>query len=239
MRGWPVAPTRIFVRVFLAPLLLLSSAHGQPAAPAATIAQAEALIRESGAEGVFAPEESPAAGLVSVRHVASGLRCRLNPANRMNLTVYPRTVSGAAHGEDVSCTGVNLLDTRTYYATRYPTPQTLDAMIAFAAEQVRTHTPSAEPMATPPLEGSYPAAVQALIPESRSQQFVVREGERAYMTRVSVAIVDGWVIKQRWSGALGTDNSATMSWNNMLIDLVCHRRGKTFEACVAEARTSP
>jgi hypothetical protein len=204
-------------------LALPAYAQKPEPAPLDPVARAEAFIREQGAQGLFVAEPEQSEGLILVRHVASGMRCRINPGEGADLGLFAPEVSGAALGEDVSCNSRNRLNVDTFYATRYPTPQTLEMQMELAVGQIRARFRALEEVAPGPPDASFPPEIEALIPESRTAQFIVRDGERPFMTRVSIAIVDGWTIKMRWTGALGTDGLAGASWTHMLIDLVRHR----------------
>jgi len=161
-----------------------------------------------------------------VRHRGSGLVCRFFP----DLGVRPPFIvtGGLPRGDDVGCQLPVPSETQfhTVYATRYPQTPALEQALADAVQAIRAAYGSLQPYngrwVEVPLkqEGLRPP------PPSRSAIFLVQHEGRPHMTRVSVAVVNGWVIKHRFTtpvpesdediGVLG-DTLAGMAWREILL----------------------
>lgn len=159
-------------------------------------ADAARLIADASADGVFnvvTGEQS-----VAVRHVRSGLVCRMDPANTNRVIIFPQ----AARGEDVGCESSNGREQIKLYATRFPFTTTVAQQVQGASAAIAQHFPGARP---------YQMALRASadgLPPSQSAHFVVqgRDGVQEY-TRVSVAMINGWVIKLRYTAPAADDET--------------------------------
>jgi hypothetical protein len=150
---------------------------------------AQELIAAASAQDIF--EALPSDHQVVVRHIRSGLTCRLNNGWRSRIVIFPE----AARGEDVACDSTNGHETVTLYATRYSFATNLNDQFNGAVEALHQRFPDARGY-TPVAAQSYPG-----LPESRSAAFLVsRPNDNAQMyTQVSVAMVSGWVFVMRYS----------------------------------------
>lgn len=158
---------------------------------------ASGLIGDADAEGVF--EIVPAEHQVAVRHLRSGLVCRMDPNDANRLIIFPQ----AARGEDVGCETSNAREDIKLYATRFSFATNVNQQIQGASAAIQAHFPGATP---------YQMALRASsdgLPQSQSAHFIIRgeNGARAY-TRVSVAMIRGWVIKMRYTAPAASDASA-------------------------------
>ena len=176
------------------------------------------LIEMADAEGVFEPIPD---GQVSVRHARSGLICRFDREAHGRLILFP----GLPRGEDVGCDFPDGPATITLYATRYPAPTNIDEQVRAAAAHIRMRFANAR-IETPEIGMDMAVDGAAPLPESRSARFLVTfpDGRRLY-TRVSVALIDGWVIKMRFSqdapdetAAIGAEMAASLTWMATLQD---------------------
>lgn len=177
-------------------------------------AAAAAMIAEAGAAGVFEPA-GDASGAVQVRHIASGLVCRFEPGYPRRVVVFDASVSGAAPGEDAACDSGDGAGARTLYVTRYPEPRSADAALGFAVAQLRGRFPSGVAVETT-VEGF--ENPDPPLPDSRTAAFVIQTDRGEAYTRVSVAVIDGWEVKMRyttWSGAEGVVAAETL-WRETL-----------------------
>jgi hypothetical protein len=166
-------------------------ARGDPPADAAR------LISDASADGVFTVVTGEST--VSVRHTRSGLVCRMDPAATNRVIIFPQ----AARGEDVGCESSNGREQIKLYATRFPFTTTVAQQVQGASAAIQQHFPGARP---------YQMALRASadgLPSSQSAHFVVQspDGGQDY-TRVSVAMINGWVIKLRYT-APAADDEAT------------------------------
>lgn len=160
------------------------------------------LIETADAEGVF---ESIPDGQVSVRHTRSGLVCRFDREANGRLILFP----GLPRGEDVGCDFPDGPATITLYATRYPAPTTIAEQVQAAAAHIRLRFRDAR-IETPEIGMEMSIDGAAPLPESRTERFIVTfpDGRRLY-TRVSVALIEGWVIKMRFSQDAPDEAAAT------------------------------
>jgi len=188
--------------------------EGDP--PAAPAAIAQELIAQASAEDLF--ELVAAEHLVAVRHSRSGLVCRMDPDSRNRIVIFAQ----AARGEDVACDSTDGRESVTLYATRFSFETDLDEQIAGAENAVRHRFPNAEPYSATIEESADSAA-----PASRSMQFIVarQDGARMY-TRASVALVDGWAIKLRYTVVAPDDETArqgeltsALLWRSVLAEI--------------------
>lgn len=149
------------------------------------------LIAAGQGDGVFEPVFADADQIV-VRHMPSGLVCRLAPGNTNRLVIFPQS----ARGEDVACDSQDGRQYVTIYATRYPFETNLEEQAAGAENAIRQRFPDAQPFAA------------SSAPANRTVQFIVtRDGQRTY-TSASLAQVGQWVIKLRFSAPAPDDAAA-------------------------------
>lgn len=158
---------------------------------------ATGMIGDADAEGVF--EVVPAEHTIAVRHTRSGLVCRMDPNDANRLIIFPQ----AARGEDVGCETSNAREDIKLYATRFSFATNVNQQIQGASAAIQSHFPGATP---------YQMALRASsdgLPPSQSAHFIIRgeNGAREY-TRVSVAMIRGWVIKLRYTAPAATDAAA-------------------------------
>lgn len=170
--------------------------EGEPTAAPASIAIG--MLERADAIGVFDIVHN---GQVSVRHLGSGLRChfmRDGAGGRVML------FSGLPRGDDVACDMTDGRESITLYATRLPFPSTLEELLGGADAAIRSRFPNTQPY--PATQGM---AMDAITPPIRTSQFLVwrADGVRMY-TRVSIAQVGAWVIKQRYTVLASDDEAA-------------------------------
>lgn len=147
---------------------------------------ASGMIGDANAEGVF--EVVPDEHLIAVRHVRSGLVCRLDPNYGNRLVIYPQ----AARGEDVACESrSDAGETIKLIATRYSVEAQLDVQIQLTDNLIRQQFPDAQPL---------PASTQTIGgARSRTIQYMVsRNGVPTY-TRASIAVIGQWSYSLRYS----------------------------------------
>jgi|CXWL01.1.fsa_nt_gi hypothetical protein len=178
------------------------------------------LISSASADGVF--EVIPSEQVIAVRHARSGLVCRLSRDNSNRLIVFPQ----AARGEDVACDSTDGRERVTVYATRYSFNTTAQEQIAGAAEALRTSFPNATA-----LPGPASAAASGALPPSVSARFsLTNAGGEPMFWRTTIAMVDGWVIKVRYTvvapdaAARQTgERTADAVWRGVMGELMSNR----------------
>jgi hypothetical protein len=145
------------------------------------------MIEEANAEGVFDIVHN---GQVSVRHLASGLRCDFDRDGDGSRIVL---FQGLPRGDDVACDTQHETEFFTIYATRYPDGRNLAAVLNEAEAVIRNRFPGATPA---------PAAVNVSsedLPEQRARHFLVDIDGRQHFTSVAVAQANGWTYKVRFT----------------------------------------
>jgi hypothetical protein len=148
------------------------------------------MIEEANADGVFDIVHN---GQVSVRHLASGMRCDFErEGNGGQIVLFP----GLARGEDVACDTQQETEFVTLYATRYPDGRRLDDVLQEAEAAIRQRFPGATPA---------PATViiqSDALPEQRARHFIVDVNGQRHFTSVAIAQVNGWTYKVRYTTLL-------------------------------------
>lgn len=162
---------------------LAEPARSQPVA-------ARQIINAADAGDLFTP--LPGDRGARARHAASGLICAFG-ADGGRILVFP----GLPRGDDVGCDAASPAGAATLYATRYPMTTDIEAHLDGAIRSIHARYPAAQP---------YAASARAAEDGSRSARFVneAADGARLY-TRVSLALIDGWVIKMRYSAPAADD----------------------------------
>ena len=178
------------------------AAAGPPTAAqiASARTEADALLRSQNAADIFA--NVTGGGVPELRHTRSGLVCGFASGSPLNrILVYP----SGPRGDDVSCGTEELAFSFTTYATRNSSGSTLEQEIQGAVVAIRARWPDARPYEGPgmsmelqPRDGE-PARP---LPQRATARLVVGSGARAQLTRVSVTLLNGWIVKQRMTGPL-------------------------------------
>ena len=155
-----------------------------------------------------------------VRHYGSGLVCRFSPEmTSQGLQIYE---SGLPRGHDVGCQ----LPTdapgqfHTLYATRYGAALTLSEAMRSAVGMVRNAYPSLKPYEGPAAAVGIQRDDLRPPPASETARFVIELNGRPHLSRVSVAVVDGWVIKQRFTTPVEDNVEQTAVMSDLLAGLV-------------------
>jgi hypothetical protein len=203
-------------RAFLALALIASPAFADPPEEDLTAAPgsiAYGMIEEADAIGVFDIVHN---GQVSVRHLASGMRCDFDrEGNGSRIAIFP----GLPRGEDVACDTRHETETFTLFATRYPDGRSLAYVLDNAEADIRNLLPGAMPA---------PAAVSVsseALPEQRARHFLVDIGGRPVFTSVAVAQANGWTYKVHFTALIEGDDmmryqmAATSLLTGVLLEL--------------------
>lgn len=194
---------RIMLAALAAVSLLLPCAALAQAAPeaesperiAAVKAQGDAIIAEAKAADLFVNKTSGAKA-IEILHPASGMTCRFVPDVENRIIVITQVLP---RGEDVACAAPMGRTSLTFYASRIP-GATLDSELRGAVQALKarwggakTWKPSGR---TQELIGKSEKAMAAQ-KDTKTAWFLVKDPQGPMITRVSVVIVDGWVIKMR------------------------------------------
>lgn len=194
---------RIVLTALAAVSLLLPGAAFAQAAPevespekiAAVKAQGDAIIAEAKAADLFVNTTDSATG-IEILHPASGMTCRFVPNVENRIIVITQVLP---RGEDVACDAPMGRTALTFYASRIP-GATLDSELRGAVQAIKGRWGGAKPWKpsgrTQALIGKSEKAMAAQ-KDTRTAWFLVKDREGPMITRVSVVVVDGWVIKMR------------------------------------------
>lgn len=181
---------------------------GQPpsAPPAVT---AGAIIAASDADGHFYAEPSDDPAFVQARSLRSGLRCRFDIEAGGRITVFPSRPGATAPGDDVGCNTPSGANQITLYATRYGVPTSTSAQLEEAVVAIRERFEVRKE-----LRATTPARPH----DVGIRTFLICRDDGVLATRVAVAIVDGWVLKMRFTGAEAALPTADKLWAEALAD---------------------
>jgi hypothetical protein len=182
----------------------LASAQEQTPRPAAqppspeAVAKAreygDALIAAANVGDLF--ENVTTADHAVLRHRQSGLECNFNGTPGERITVFP---SQFPRGDDVGCAIQWLGFTTSLDITRFPTLMTTDeATTKYVGEVTRAH-PEAKPYTG---KGVSLQTRDGKPLPCRTVKFVLNMNGKTVFSRLSVAVVNGWVIEERVSGPL-------------------------------------
>ncbi|MDP8916888.1 MAG: hypothetical protein M3M95_06765 [Pseudomonadota bacterium] len=206
-----------------------TSPAGAPPAPPppaeleALRAEADAVIRRASAQAHVVNDTRR--DFPAVRHTASGLRCLFQPGRSDNAIVW----IGSAAGGGMGCTSRPVGFHQTLQAVRLAPGETLESVLEASVRDITTGRPDARlyegggmSVRVAPAAGLPPAA-------SRSAAYLVRREGRAVFSRVSVAIVDGWVIRQQFEAPADQAEAAQLLaevvMSTTLIDLASRASG--------------
>ena len=194
----------------------------EPANLAALRAQADAVIRAASAQRWFVNDtrwDMPA-----VRHTASGLRCLFQPGDAGNRIIYVGGVKTSGMGCISRPSGFR----QTLTAVRLAEGETLDAVFAASVLDITFQRPEAREYQGPrTVVRVEPGPGAPAAPEARTARYLVRIGEQEVFSLVSVALVDGWVIRQQFeapaANAEDADMLAGVVMSTTLLDLTSRK----------------
>ena len=154
-----------------------------------------------------------------VRHRASGLVCRFIAEQRpQGMHIFPGPLP---RGQDVGCQLPTPATSQfhTLYATRYPEQLTLDQAMDHAVQLMRNQHPSLKPYEGPGADVALEREGLRPPPASRTARFRMDLNGEPHLTRVDVAVVNGWVIKQRFTTPLTDDAEEVAVLSDLLAGL--------------------
>lgn len=192
--------------------------------------ETERLIREAGAESLFVSESQ--GSLLGARHTKSGLLCTFSPGDRANrILVFDKAEPRLPRGDDVGCTTRVNGVYQSLYAARLGDRGGVDGALKSAVDGLITASPGAQVYQGDHAENAEVDVDGRRLPlaEHRTARFVIEHEGRKLFTRVSVAVVDGWDIKQRVSGpiedAVALDVEAEAMMTLVLVDFAMNAKG--------------
>jgi hypothetical protein len=168
-------------------IALAAGCASRPLTPEQAKAYADDLIRKSGAADLF--ENATTGPRPLVRHKASGLLCAFVEDSNNEIQLY----DGGPRGSDVGCMSHAQGALLSMYAWRPPAPMTLDQAYAkYMGEIRRDHAPVKTLK-----EGLEPPPAGSKVPPLRNGLFELNMNGKTANSRLSVAVVNGWVVEQR------------------------------------------
>lgn len=194
----PLALLILLAGLLAAPAALAQDDHPPPDSSQGPRVEADSILQVENATDLF--DNVTDGEVPQVRHRASGLICTFTSASPQNhILIY----ASGPRGDDVSCGTEEQGFSITTYATRHDGATSVQALVDDAVEAIRGRFPDARPyegegvsLSMTPSEGGRAP------PERLTARLQIDVGGRPSLTRVSIAIVDGWVIKQRLTGPL-------------------------------------
>jgi hypothetical protein len=180
-------------RAFLALALVASPAFADPPEEELTAAPgsiAYGMIEEANADGVFDIVHN---GQVSVRHLASGMRCDFARDGEGGQIIL---FAGLPRGDNVACRTVDTRESFTLFATRYPDGRDLDEALAAAEAAVLERFPNAQ------LQAATDTPSAADLPARRVRHFTAVLNGRRALTSVALAQANGWTYMVRYAAVV-------------------------------------
>ena len=157
-------------------------------------AQADAVIRAAHAETHFTNDTRR--GLPAARHNASGLRCIFEKSGDGNQIVYIGSIDG---GGGMGCVSRPAGFHQTLEAVRLAPGETLESVFAESIKDLTWQQPEARPhdpaRMTVRVE---PGIGGRAAPETRTAGYLLSRPYGEVYSRVSVAVVGDWVIRQQF-----------------------------------------
>jgi hypothetical protein len=167
---------------------------GVPAAPAAggdSKAEGAALIAASNGADLF--ENVTDSKVVALRHRPSGFVCNFDPGEAENRV---QIFANATRGNDVGCTSREADAVVSYFITKLPAELSLDQLMRVCLADIRRVHPDVAPFEGPAVSLNMKPGAAPTVEHLTGRFTYVDHGEKAY-SRVSVAIVRGWMVEQR------------------------------------------
>lgn len=152
-------------------------------------------------------------GIPTARHLRSGLRCHfLGDADLIHIVP-----SKLPRGDDVGCSMHVNGFTETFYATRFPGSVTEDQAMATYQNEVTQVHPDAKLLEGADHDVKLPPQLMARFPEIRTERYEINFQGKPTYSRLSVAVVNGWVLEQRLTGPIEqADEGDRMGSTDML-----------------------
>ena len=201
------------------------SPGSDPVALAALRAQAHAVIRAASAQSHFVDDTRW--DLPAVRHRDSGLRCLFQPNDPDNRIVY---IGGITGGGGMGCQSRPAGFQQSLEAIRMAPGETLESVFAGSVLNITFQRPEARPyegarteVRVEPGPGAPPPA------ETRSARYVIGAEGSQLFSLVSVAVIDGWYVRQTMQApadrAEEADMLAGVVMSTTLLDLAERAKG--------------
>jgi hypothetical protein len=179
--------------------LLAAPAPAAPAAPAPSLAaltaQADAVIAAAQAQKHFTNDTRR--GLPAARHTESGLRCMFEVSDGANRIVPIGAADGRGGG--MACLSRPAGFSQTMEAMRLVPGQTLESVFAASVLNLTARQPAARPHEPGGMVVRLaPGIGSKAPPEPRTAGYLLSRPSGEVYSRVSVAVVGGWIIRQQF-----------------------------------------
>lgn len=182
-------------------------------------AEADRLIADAHAEGVF--ENVTKGDTPEVRHRLSGFVCGFEPGQPDNaIRILPRQ----PRGTDVACDTREVFGIMSFFVTLMPPGATVqDAFKLCLVDIVHSHPGVALAKGNFPTINAKPGPGAPPPPPRLTARLTYTDAGRKVFSRVSVAMVNGWMIEQRLTAPMDDKVVAADMLGEMLITLSVNR----------------
>jgi hypothetical protein len=224
--GWPLRFVSGLVLAAVASAALAQAPAQRPPPSPEAIAKARAaadrLIASAHAGDLF--ENITDGAIPALRHKASGLKCGFGPRpeiwDKDSVAVFS---SGLPRGADVGCI-VHFWDyVVSLDVSRQTKAPALDAMTAYYVKSILAQHPHATPYVGPYVE---PSGMKPGFPAFQSVRFSFDETGGRQFSRLSVAVVKGWVIEERVTGPYDDAQFGDLLATNQLLGAIVSVQGR-------------
>lgn len=166
--------------------------------------------------------DASTAEFAAIRHVPSGMLCRLPESGAFEFDLFPATAVNAG----AQCSSTEGETVTGWVAVNFHEPTTLDAAFASAVEQL-TGSMQAQPWLGRPSEAD--RASPEGLPHFRIHRVRANfDGEERYL-RLAMAEADGWYLQQivssPYASAVESEAGAGEAWRAALAGFAAARRG--------------
>ncbi len=174
---------------------------------------ATGMIEEADAIGVFDIVHN---GQVSVRHLASGMRCDFDREGEGGQILI---LGEAPRGDNVACRTVGTRESFTLFATRYPDGRNLDQALAAAEVALLARFTNAQ------VHAATEAPSAADLPERRVRHFIAVVSGKRILTTLAIVQVNGWSYMVRYAAVVesedlrGPEAAASTLLTGLLLEL--------------------
>lgn len=176
-----------------------------PPEVAALTAEADAVIRKASAQAHFINDTRK--DFPAVRHTASGLRCLFQPGRSDNAIIWIGSITGRG---GMGCMSRPVGLHQTLEAIRLAPGETLDSVFDTSVLTITAEQPDARAYAGGGLSVRVAPASGVVVAEPRTAGYFVRRDGQAVFSRVSVALVDGWIIRQQFEAPAAQADEAEL-----------------------------
>jgi hypothetical protein len=172
---------------------LQAASAAPPASAAASDPKAEATALIAASNGADLFENVTRGKVVALLHRPSGFVCNFDPGQAENRV---QIFANAVRGADVGCTTREADAVVSYFITKLPGALSLDQLMRICLADIKRTHPDVAPFEGPTVNLTMKPGSAPPVEHLTGRVIYLDHGEKAY-SRVSVAIVRGWMVEQR------------------------------------------